>query len=205
MDIQTVHEICQTCYQDELSEEPGECTVLRPQVQHFTELVGYMISRRWEYRTICVNYCYRVCGWFTSYTRCRRRCRGKCVSVHDREPVIERVARTVLVPTIESCDPPMQVLEQSIPMSCCESYIERSPDVQCREMCRSAQVQATERLSEVNREVAEPFERLNEAWQAVLAANTRLARACIQRDNAQLMRDQIITPYQSAQTTIHKS
>ena len=127
------------------------------------------------------------------------------MSVAYSEPVIERVQRTVLVPVTESCDPPMQVLEQSIPMSCCESYIERSPDVQCREMCRSAQVQATERLSEVNREAAEPFERLNEAREAVLAANTRLARARIQRDNAQLMRDQIIQPYQSAQTAIQFS
>lgn len=207
MDIRTVREVCQTCYQDILSEEPGECTVLRPQepAPYFDELVGYVTRRRWEYRTICEDYCYRVCGWFTSYTRCRTRCRGKCVSVAYSEPVIERVQRTVLVPVTESCDPPMQVLEQSIPMSCCESYIERSPDVQCREMCQSAQVQATERLSEVNREAAVPFERLNEAREAVLAANTRLARARIQRDNAQLMRDQILPPYQSAQIAIQFS
>ena len=207
MDVQTVREVCQTCYQDILSEDPGQCTVLRPQVPapFFEELVGYVTRRRWEYRTLCESYCYRVCGWFISYTKCRRRCRGKCVSVAYSEPVIERVQRTVLVPVTESCDPPMQVLEQSIPMSCCQSYIERSPDIQCREMCRSAQVQATERLSEVNREAAEPFERLNEAREAILAANTRLARARIQQDNAQLMRDQIITPYRSAQTAIQFS
>ena len=205
IDIGIEREICQTCYQDILSEEPGECTVLRPQEMNFEELVGYMTRRRWEYQTICENYCYRVCGWFTSYTRCRTRCRGKCVSVPYSVPIIERVQRTVLVPETESCDPPMQVLEQSIPMSCCQSYIERSPDVQCREMCRSAQVQATQRLNEVNREAAEPFERLNEAREAALAANTRLARARIQRDNAQLMRDQIIQPYQSAQIAIQVS
>ena len=207
MDIRTVREVCQTCYQDIVSEEPGQCTVLRPQepAPYFDELVGYETRRRWEYRTLCEDYCYRVCGWFTSYTRCRRRCRGKCVSVAYSVPVIERVQRTVLVPVTESCDPPMQVLEQSIPMRCCESYIERSPDVQCQEMCRSAQVQATQRLSELNMEAAEPFEILNEAREAVLAANTRLARARIQRDNAQLMRDQIIQPYQSAQTAIQFS
>lgn len=208
-DIQTVREVCQTCYQDIVSEEPGECTVLRPQVPapFFDELVGYETRRRWEYRTICESYCYRVCGWFTSYTRCRRRCRGKCVSVAYSVPVIRRVQRTVLVPVTESCDPPMQVtvLEESIPLTCCESYIERSLDVQCREMCRSAQVQATERLGEVNREAAEPFERLNEAREAVLAASTRLARARVQRNNAQLMRDQIIQPYRSAQTAIEFS
>ena len=207
MDVQTVREVCQTCYQDVLSEDPGECTVLRPQVPapFFDELVGYVTRRRWQYVILCQDVCYRVCGWFTSYTRCRRSCRGKCVSVAYSEPQIRRVQRTVLVPVTESCDPPMQVLEQSIPMSCCESYIERSPDVQCREMCQSAQVQATEILSEVNREAAEPFERLNEARQAVLAANTQLARARIRRDNAQLMRDQILQPYQSAQSAIQFS
>ena len=206
-DVEVRREVCQTCYQDILSEEPGECTVLRPQepIPYVDVQVGFITRRRWEYVTLCEDSCYRKCGWFTSYTKCRRICRGKCVSVAYSEPDIRRVQRPVLVPVTESCDPPMQVLEQSVAMTCCESYTERSPDVQCREMCRSAQVQATEQLREVMGEAAEPFERLNQARQAVLAANTRLARARVQRDSVQLMRDQIREPYRNAQFAIELS
>ena len=201
MDVEVRREFCQTCYQDILTEEAGECIILRPKVPapYFDDVVGFRRYRRWEYVELCEDVCYRVCGWFTSYTRCRRACRGVCVSNEYVEPIIGRVQKQVLEPVTVPCDPPMQVLQQSIPLSCCESYIERTPNVQCRERCRSAQVQATERLRQVSSEAAEPFERLNRARQAVLIANTRLARARIQRDSARLRRDQAREPYRNSQ------
>ena len=201
MDIEVRRDVCQTCYQDIVVEGSGTCTVLRPKVV-CDEVVQYVRRRRWRYVTLCQDYCYRVCGWFTSYTRCRQSCRGLCVSEEYLEPMMDIVKKTVLEPKTEPCDPPQQVLNQSISMTCCQSYIERSPDLQCQEMCRSAQVQATERLRETNRQVAEPFERLNQARQAVLNANARLARARVERDSAQFMRDQAREPYQNAQETI---
>ena len=197
MDVKVRREFCQTCYQDIVTEEAGECTVLRPKVPapYFDEVVGYRRYKRWKFVELCEDVCYRVCGWFTSYTRCNRACRGVCVSYEYLEPIIERVQRQALEPVTVPCDPPMQVLQQSIPISCCESFIERSPNVQCRERCRSAQVQATERLRQVNSEAAEPFERLNQARQAVLIANTRSAKARIQQDGARLRKEQAREPY----------
>ena len=203
MDIEVRREVCQTCYQDILIEGSGTCTDLRPKVPapYFDQKVGYMIRIEWAYVQFCQQYCDRI--WFIfSFTICWTSCRGICVPNEYKEPIIQRVQKTVLEPVTVPCDPPQQVLEQSISMTCCESYIERSPDLQCREMCRSAQVQATERLRETNRQVAEPFERLNQARQAVLNANARLARARVERDSAQFMRDQAREPYQNAQETI---
>ena len=201
MDINVHREVCQTCYQDILTEEAGMCVILQPVVPapYVEELVGYITRRRWEYVTLCRRVCYRRFGWFSFRVSCRTRCRGVCVPIVYSVPDIRRVQRPILEEVTVPCDPPMQALEQSVPLTCCESYIERIPNVQCREMCRSAQVQATERLREVNNVAAEPFEQLNRARQVVLVANTRLARARIQRDSAQMMRDQVRKPYGNAQ------
>ena len=202
MDVEVRREVCQTCYQDILTEQAGVCTELRlknPE-PYFEEKVGYITRRRWRYIELCQDVCYRVCDWWSSYTRCRRQCRGKCVSEEFKEPIIQRVQKPVLEPVEVPCDPPMLMLSESIAATCCESYTERSPNVECREMCRSAQVQATERLREVNSETAEVFERVNQARQTVLAANARLARARVQRDNIEMMRNQIRdNPYRNAQ------
>ena len=56
--------------------------------------------------------------------------------------------------------------------------------------------------AEMNSETAEVFERLNEARRAVLAANTRLARARIQLDNVQQMRDIIRGSYYTARFAV---
>ena len=90
MDIPIDREVCQTCYQDVLSEDPGECTVLRPQepAPFFDELVGYVTRRRWEYVRLCEDVCYSFC-FFISISFCRTRCRGKCVSVAYSEPQIK--------------------------------------------------------------------------------------------------------------------
>ena len=197
-DVEVRREVCQTCYEDILVEGSGLCTELRPKVPSpFFEEYHILTIKTWTYVTLCEDY-YRCC-YIYSTTKCERVCRGKCISQEYEVPIKRRVQRTVLEPVTVPCDPPMLVLGQSVPMTCCVSYTERSPNLQCQEMCRSAQVQATERLREVNSEAAEPFERLNEARRAVLAANTRLARARIQRDSAQFMRDEANKPYLTAQ------
>ena len=198
-------EVCQTCYQDVLTEEAGMCTVLQPLVPapYFDELVGYITRTRWEFVNVCRRRCYRFTAFFFFSIRfCRRVCRSVCVPIVYSEPDIRRVQREVLVEVTESCDPPKQVLEQSIPARCCQSYEERVPNVQCREMCRSAQVQATDVLRKVNSETAEVFERVSEARRAVLAANTRLARATIQRDSAEQMRDRVRASYSNAEFAV---
>ena len=193
MDVEVRREVCQTCYQDILTEEAGLCTILRPITPDpiLDVVVGYTTQGRWQYVQVCQDVCSRICDWFTSYTRCNRECRGVCVYREFMEPVIERVQQPALEFETVPCDPPKLVFSETITATCCESYIEQSPNVECREMCRSAQVQATERLREVNSETAEVFERVNRARQTVLAANARLARARVQRDNIQLMRDEL--------------
>ena len=208
MDELVHREVCQICYQDVTTEEAGMCTVLKPLVPapYFDEQVGYITFTRWEFVTLCRILCYRRTAFsIFSFRGCRRECRSVCVSIVYREPDIRRVQREVLIEVTEPCEPPNQVLQQSIPLSCCQSYEERIPNVQCREMCRSAQVQATESLREVNSETGEVFGRVNEARRTVLAANTKLARARIQLDNARQMRDIIRGSYNTAQFAVNVS
>ena len=186
-----------TCYQDIIVRDSLMCTFLEKEYKYILN-VRYETTTEWRWVSTCGDYCYSICLFFFSIRFCSYQCHGKCVPVQFRKriPFYERI----LVCQVNSrpCEKPR--LERTIPVKCVQTECQRYRNVECIERCRNVRRQAIEQLQRSRQEIAEPFRVLDEARQNFSIAQSTMSRANFRRGSAQQRRDQIIPPYNSANT-----
>ena len=197
-------ETCKNCSRPTFIEKTGQCPVTVNETRTIRIPPFFEQRTTWEWKTVCRTESNKACFEDECPVGQRNMCRGKCVPVFTSQvPVYHWKEVEEEVQRFKSC--PIKIFNSSIPDICCEIneckvFAPTNSCITMNAVCRQSRDLALKNVGEARKDIAKPFQDLQEAHKNLSLAESAVASAELKLQVAEQKQNQLLSTLDRIET-----